>query len=316
VSLSTAPTAVRACAQTYATLLNVSTDNNIKLIVLDRLIELKKHHSKVVQEMIMDILRALSSPNIDICKKTLSLAIDLVGPRNIEEVMQVLKREVVRAQESDLEHGDEYKSLLIQAIHRCATRFSEVADSVVLVLLDFLAGDGGYDVMQCVKSIVDQYPNFRYTIIRKIIDNVDEISESDALRVALWLLGEYSDTVDESSETLIFDAFEAMSGLVGEPPFSDAKSESKSCDDPAVTVTTTKNVVLSDGTYASVTSTETTGRNVEQLEIYLLIHTYQMNPLCLLVIKPYLQPPLVNWTDLIIPSFSFLTLHLPRWTTK
>ena len=81
--------------------------------------------------------------------------------------MQVLKREVVRAQESDLEHGDEYKSLLINAIHRCATRYAEVADSVVLVLLDFLSGDGGYDVMQCVKSIVEQYPNFRYSIIRK-----------------------------------------------------------------------------------------------------------------------------------------------------
>ena len=89
VSLSTAPTAVRACAQTYSTLLTTSNDNNVKLIVLDRLIELKKHHSKVVQEMLMDILRSLSSPNIDICKKTLSLAIDLVGPRNIEEVMQV-----------------------------------------------------------------------------------------------------------------------------------------------------------------------------------------------------------------------------------
>jgi coatomer subunit beta len=61
-------------------------------------VELKKHHSKIVQEILMDILRALSSPNIDICKKTLALAIDLVGPRNIEEVMQVLKREVVRAQ--------------------------------------------------------------------------------------------------------------------------------------------------------------------------------------------------------------------------
>ena len=77
---------MRACAQTYATLLNSSSDNNVKLIVLDRLSELKKHHSKVVQEIIMDILRALSSPNIHICKKTLAVAIDLVGPRNIEEV--------------------------------------------------------------------------------------------------------------------------------------------------------------------------------------------------------------------------------------
>jgi len=174
----------------------------VKLIVLDRLSELKKYHAKVLQEILMDILRALSSPNIDICKKTLSLAIDMVGPRNIEEVVQVLKREVVRAQESDLEHGEEYKGLLIQAIHRCATRYAEVADSIVLVLLDFLAGDGGYNVMQCVKSIVEQYPTFRPTVIRKIIDNLDEITSCDALRVALWVLGEYSESLDASVSEL------------------------------------------------------------------------------------------------------------------
>jgi hypothetical protein len=151
VSLSTAPTAVRSCAQTYAQILNSSTDNNVKLIVLDRLSELKKHHAKVVQEVMMDILRALASPNIHICKKTLALAIDLVGPRNIEEVMALLKREVIRSQETEMEHGEEYKSLLIQAIHKCATRYAEVADSVVLVLLDFLGGDSGYNVIVCVK---------------------------------------------------------------------------------------------------------------------------------------------------------------------
>ena len=196
VSLSTAPTAVRACAQTYSNLLTTSSDNNVKLIVLDRLAELKKHHSKVVQEILMDILRTLNSPNIDICKKTLALAIDLVGPRNIEEVMQVLKREVIRAQEAELDHGEEYKALLIQAIHRCAIRYAEVADSVVLVLLDFLAGEGGYDVLQCVKSIVEQYPNFRPTIVRKIIDNIDEISSAEAIRVGLWILGEYAYVAD------------------------------------------------------------------------------------------------------------------------
>ena len=89
ISLSTAPTAVRNAAQTFTKLLLQTNDNNIKLIVLDRLIELKTHHNKVVQEIIMDILRALSTPNIDICKKTLSLAVDLVSPRNIEEVMNV-----------------------------------------------------------------------------------------------------------------------------------------------------------------------------------------------------------------------------------
>lgn len=198
VSLSTAPTAVRSCAQAYAALLNGSNDNNVKLIVLDRLSDLKKHHAKVVQEVIMDVLRALSSPNIHICKKTLALAIDLVGPRNIEEVMTLLKREVVRSQETEMEHGEEYKTLLIQAIHKCATRYAEVADSVVLVLLDFLAGDSGYNVIVCVKSILEQYPNFRVTIMRKVIKNLDEVTSPDALRVAMWVLSEYSDVVDSS----------------------------------------------------------------------------------------------------------------------
>lgn len=207
VSLSTAPTAVRSCAQAYAALLNGSNDNNVKLIVLDRLSDLKKHHAKVVQEVIMDVLRALSSPNIHICKKTLALAIDLVGPRNIEEVMTLLKREVVRSQETEMEHGEEYKTLLIQAIHKCATRYAEVADSVVLVLLDFLAGESGYNVIVCVKSILEQYPNFRVTIMRKVIKNLDEVTSADALRVAMWVLSEYSDVVDSSvSLRVYFDA--------------------------------------------------------------------------------------------------------------
>ena len=69
VSLSSAPTEVRAAASTYATLLNNNTDNNVKMIALEPLKELKKKHSKVLQEILMDILRALSSPSPDICKK-------------------------------------------------------------------------------------------------------------------------------------------------------------------------------------------------------------------------------------------------------
>jgi coatomer subunit beta len=268
VSLSTAPTAVRACAQAFVTLLNSNSDNNIKLIILDRLNDLKKHHLKVIQEILMDILRALSSPNIDICKKTLLLTIDMVSPRNIEEVIQVLKREVIRTQETELEHGEEYKTLLIQTIHKCALRFAEVADNVVLVLLDFLPGEGGYDVIQCVKSIVEQYPSFRSSVIRKVIDNFDEISTSDGLRAALWLLAEYADVAIDSSnnsETMISDAFDAVMGLLGEAPYlTPEKALEESSNNAPSTTVITKNIVLADGTYATVTSTETVGGAVQE----------------------------------------------------
>lgn len=266
VSLSTAPTAVRYSAQAYTTLLNTSSDNNVKLIILDRLAEMKKFHSKVVQEQLMDILRVLSSPNIHICKKALDVAIDLVGPRNIEEVIGLLKREVIKAQENEMEQGQEYKNLLIAAIHRCAMKFAEVADSVVLVLLDFVAGEAGYNIMQVAKSIVEQYPHFRSTILRKVIDNLDEVTHADALRVALWMLSEYADAADPTTQVpMLHDAFEVIRGLAGDPPFTallDAsQAEKKDKEEPTaiITHTVTKNIVLSDGTYASVTSTETVG---------------------------------------------------------
>ena len=56
ITLSSAPTAVRAAAKTYAGLLAGQSDNNVKLIVLDRLKDLKKHHTKVLQENLMDIM--------------------------------------------------------------------------------------------------------------------------------------------------------------------------------------------------------------------------------------------------------------------
>ena len=48
--------------------------------------DLKARHREVMQEVLMDVLRALSSPNMDIRKKTLDIALDLITARNIDEV--------------------------------------------------------------------------------------------------------------------------------------------------------------------------------------------------------------------------------------
>ena len=59
---------------------------------------------------------------------------------------------------------------------------------------------------------------------------------------------------------MITDAYTAIRALVGEPPFIALRDESveRKTEDVVSTIVT-KNIVLSDGTYASVTSTETTG---------------------------------------------------------
>ena len=48
--------------------------------------ELKDRHREVMKELLMDVLRARSAPNLDIRKKTLDIALDLIDARNIDEV--------------------------------------------------------------------------------------------------------------------------------------------------------------------------------------------------------------------------------------
>lgn len=50
------------------------------------------------------------------------------------ETKQVLKREVMRTQENTMEKGTQYRTLLIQAIHSCATKFADVAERLVYKL--------------------------------------------------------------------------------------------------------------------------------------------------------------------------------------
>ena len=253
VSLSSSPTAVRAAALTYTTLLNSQNDNNVKLIVLERLESLKKKHSKILQELLMDILRALSSPNPDICKKVLDVSMDIVSSRNVAEVVTTLKREVVKTtQDTDptMENkGVVYRNMLIRAIHGCAVRFPHVAESVVHTLMDFLSGEGGMQVIVFVRAIVEQYPELRPALIAKLLSTMDEVSANSVMCVCLWILGEYCETTDSITE-----AFDTISEQLGQPPFVVQKEEKEAKEKAAAAPKmVTKNVVLADGTYATQT---------------------------------------------------------------
>ena len=255
VSLSSAPTAVRAAAMTYVTLLNGQNDNNVKLIVLMRLEKLKSKHSKILQELLMDILRALSSPNPDICKKVLEVVVDVISSRNVQDVVNVLKREVQKTISDELhqEKGGEYRNTLIKTIHGCAVRFPKVAESVVHVLADFLGTDSGMQVIIFVRAIVEQYPDLRPPLLNKLMESMDSVSSNQVLCVCLWILGEYTESADSITE-----AFDTVIEQAGEPPYIIQSKEKDAAEKAAAEADAgpklvTKNVVLSDGTYATQT---------------------------------------------------------------
>ena len=274
VSLSSAPTAVRAAALTYTTLLNGhQNDSNVKLIVLERLEGLKKMgHTKILQELLMDILRALSSPNPDICQKVLQVAMDVVTARNVQDVVGIFKKEVQKTlQEGDnrtvhdftAAKGAVYRQMLIRAIHSCAVKFPQVAESVVHTLMDLLTsgnalenndGGTGMQVVIFVRAIVEQYPDLRLGLLQKLLASLEDIpsNANDVVCVCLWILGEYSEQKDD----MVSGAYNTITELLGEPPFvvfqAEGKDKEAGADGDAPKLIT-KNVVLSDGTYATQT---------------------------------------------------------------
>mmetsp|Transcript_7477 Transcript_7477/g.22650 ORF Transcript_7477/g.22650 Transcript_7477/m.22650 type:complete len:948 (-) Transcript_7477:239-3082(-) len=260
VSLSQAPSAIRAAANCFCTLLASQSDNNVKLIVLDRIQELKEKHRDVMQDVLMDILRALSSPNMDIRQKTLDIAMDLVVMRNIDEVVQVLKKEIVKTQNKDFEKGGEYRQMLVQAIHACAVKFPDVASSVVHLLMDFL-GDSNIasalDVVFFVREITETNTKLRAGILERLRDTFYQIRSSRVCSCALWTLGEYSGTVEE-----IRAAIEVVRAGLGPLPLLAKEGDAKDDDAPkdqgsavaAPAPARARPAVLADGTYATQTA--------------------------------------------------------------
>ena len=258
ISLSNSPTAVRAAAVTYTNLLNSQNDNNVMMIVLERLEQLQKKHSKILQELLQDILRALSSPNPDICNKVLDVAMTLVTSKNVAEVVITLKREVSKttqeSSDSSEEKGKVYRNMLISAINQCAVRFPDVAESVVHTLMEFLSSDGGMQVIIFVRAIVERYPDLRPAILTKLINTVDEVTNSNVMCICLWILGEYCET----SET-VKEAFDVVTEQLGKAPYivqaKDKEAQEQAAADAAKgPKLVTKNIVLSDGTYATQTA--------------------------------------------------------------
>ncbi|GKV03047.1 hypothetical protein SLEP1_g15413 [Rubroshorea leprosula] len=256
VSLSSAPTAIRAAANTYCQLLQSQSDNNVKLIVLDRLNELKSSHRDIMVELIMDVLRALSSPNLDIRRKTLDIVLELITPRNINEVVLMLKKEVVKTQSGELEKNGEYRQMLIQAIHSCAVKFPEVASTVVHLLMDFL-GDSNVasaiDVVVFVREIIETNPKLRVSIITRLLDTFYQIRAARVCSCALWIIGEYCLSLSE-----VESGIATIKQCLGELPFFSV-SEGTEPTDPSkktqqatsVTVSSRRPAVLADGTYAT-----------------------------------------------------------------
>ncbi|CAK7562472.1 MAG: coatomer subunit beta [Sporothrix epigloea] len=263
-TLTSNPVAVKAAAGKFIELSIKEADNNVKLIVLDRVDQLRKKNPGVLDDLVMEVLRVLPSPDIDVRRKALDIGLDMVSSKNVEEVVLLLKKELSKTVDQDYEKNAEYRQLLIHSIHQCAIKFSEVAASVVDLLMDFVAdfnNASAVDVINFVKEVVEKFPQLRATIVQKLFETLKEVRAGKVYRGILWIIGEYA--VNEAD---IREAWKRIRASLGEIPILASEQRLLDQGEPEEASTdaekghskpaapTGSRRVLADGTYATETA--------------------------------------------------------------
>ena len=280
-SLSSAPTALRAAAGALAALVAGSSDNNVRLIVLDRLAALADDGaSDVLEDMLPDILRALSSPDRDVRSRALALAKRVVSSRSVDAAVALLKKEVLRATAADAADADaEYRADLVAAVHELAVRFPSVAPGVVGLLMDFLSdggaapGAGGaaaplppaaaataLDVACFVRDMAASVPELRPLVLARLLEGFSSIRAPRAACAALWTLGEFCSAPGD-----VAAALETVKAALGPLPIvkedkkapsgdgGDGDADAAAADAPPTPAPSAaaRPRVLADGSYAT-----------------------------------------------------------------
>lgn len=274
-ALTNNPVAVKAAASKFIELSIKEADNNVKLIVLDRVDQLRQKNEGILDDLTMELLRVLSSPDIDVRRKALSIALDMVSSRNVEEVVLLLKKELSKTVDQEYEKNAEYRSLLIHSIHQCAIKFSEIAASVVELLMDFVAdfnNASAVDVINFVKEVVEKFPDLRKTIVERLVSTLSEVRAGKVYRGIMWIIGEYS-----LEEVDIRDAWKRIRASLGEIPILASEQrlleehdgvkddeQANGSSKPAAPSGSRK--VLADGTYATETALTSQSSAAARLE--------------------------------------------------
>ncbi|KAJ3762569.1 coatomer protein [Lentinula raphanica] len=242
-------------------------------------------------------VKGLRSSDIDVRRKAMNIVLmnivlmnivlSMTSSRNVEEVVQFLEKQLLRTQQkaAEFDKASEYRQLLILFIHVTAIKFSEVAASIVLALMEFLGDSVGassnskavttstaLDVFAFTREVVDKFPRLRPGLSDRLVATLNDIRSGKVFRGVLWILGEFVDSQDSYSSTKAAEAIkqciEGIRTCLGDIPiYVDSAQEETDLD--VVTIHKEagggKPKAVADGTYATETANNATTSSESQI---------------------------------------------------
>ncbi|KAI8610531.1 Clathrin/coatomer adaptor, adaptin-like protein [Chytriomyces sp. MP71] len=128
----------------------------------------------------------------------LEIMFRLVTEENIEQVLNELKE---YATEIDVD----FVRKSIRAIGKCAIKIESAADRCIRSLVDLIKTKVNYVVQESIvviKDIFRRYPNKYEGIITTLCENLDSLDEAEAKASMIWIIGHYSDRIENADELL------------------------------------------------------------------------------------------------------------------
>lgn len=257
--LTSSSQAILLVGSKFIDLATKEADNNVKIITLERINDLNKTHPGILQDLSLEILRILNCQDLDVRKKAIDVTLEFITSRNVEDVVKLFKKELQRtASTTNEDNVNEYRQILIGAIHKLAIKFVEVAANVVDLLLESMSDlntTAAYEVIVFIKEVVEKFPDLRQSIVGRLIHSLDGVKSGKVFRGSLWIIGEYCE-----EEKLIQEAWKYIRGSIGEVPI--IASEKRSIEGSGESAETEEEevdgkkkkkgpVINPDGTYAT-----------------------------------------------------------------
>ncbi|WWC60935.1 uncharacterized protein I303_103511 [Kwoniella dejecticola CBS 10117] len=127
----------------------------------------------------------------------------LTREENVSEVLAELKE---YASEVDVD----FVRKAVRSIGRLAIKISSSSDQCIQTLLNLMSTKISYVVQEAIvviKDIFRRYPNQYESIIATLCENLNVLDEPEAKSAMIWILGQYSDRIENSDELLEDFAF-------------------------------------------------------------------------------------------------------------
>lgn len=260
ILLSSNPNIIKNAVGIFCNLLVEQKDNNILIIILKKLINIKNKYRDILEEQILSFAIILNSTtNSEIRKLLFDLIIELLKESNISQVFDVFINDLNKLRGvSDNETNLQFKNMILDCMNKGLKRFPNTSSNYAVFLLErciFYDSKNTFinEQLSILKDLFYIFPNLRKEFINKIIVHFDEIQNFEILQLIFWIFAEFIEEDLELLKKTYLIIMKNMGDLNFECIQEQASNLNKKivANQPNEKKVITKTVILPDGTYGT-----------------------------------------------------------------